>query len=123
MTLWSIFRSPLIFGGDLPTTDEATFQLITNPEVLAVDQHSSGNRQVYDRDNIRVWTAGEYVAVFNLNEQSRDVSVAWESIGFSRSNWKVRDLWARRDLGSKSQLTVTLRPHASASFLVSNIDR
>jgi hypothetical protein len=119
MTLWSIFRSPLIFGGDLPTTDEATFQLITNPEVLAVDQHSSGNRQVYDGDNIRVWTAGQYVAVFNLSEQSRDVNLAWGSIGLSRSSWKVRDLWVRSDLGSKSQLSVTLRPHASALFLVS----
>jgi alpha-galactosidase len=42
MTLWSIFRSPLIFGGDLPSNDAATTALITNQEVLQVDQHSSG---------------------------------------------------------------------------------
>ena len=78
MTLWSIFRSPLIFGGDLPSNDAATTALITNEEVIEVDQHSSGGHQVLDRGNIRAWVAdgakpGEhYVAVFNLGEAERE---------------------------------------------------
>ena len=122
MSLWCIFRSPLIFGGDLPATDEATFKLITNPEVLEVNQHSSGNRQVYDRENIRVWTAraagsGEnYVAAFNLGSQTGEVKVDWTSLGLSGTNWNVRDLWARTDQGRKPRLELTLRPHASALY-------
>ncbi len=57
MTLWSIFRSPLIFGGDLPRNDAATNALITNEEVIAMDQHSRNNRQSYDKNDIRAWTA------------------------------------------------------------------
>ncbi|MGI8771167.1 MAG: glycoside hydrolase family 27 protein [Acidobacteriaceae bacterium] len=47
MTLWSIFRSPLMFGGDLPSNDDMTLALISNPEVLAVNQASTGGHQVY----------------------------------------------------------------------------
>ena len=57
MTLWSMFRSPLIFGGDLPSADSATLALLTNREVLEIDQNSSGNRQVLERGNLRVWLA------------------------------------------------------------------
>ena len=50
MTLWCIFPSPLIVGGDLPAADAWTLSLLTNPEVIAVDQHSSGNRPVINTD-------------------------------------------------------------------------
>ena len=72
MTLWSIFRSPLIFGGDLPSADAATLALLTNREVLDVNQNSSDNRQVLERGNVRVWLADapdlkeKYTAVFNF---------------------------------------------------------
>jgi len=55
MTLWSIFRSPLFFGGDLPSNDAATTALITNEEVLKVNQHGRTGHQVLDRENIRAW--------------------------------------------------------------------
>ena len=44
MSLWAIFRSPLMMGGDLPSNDAFTLGLLTNPEVLAVNQRSTGNR-------------------------------------------------------------------------------
>src|ERR1039458_254279 len=47
MTLWCIFRSPLMMGGDLPTLDSFTRSLLSNPEVLAVNQHSSGATIAY----------------------------------------------------------------------------
>ena len=77
MTLWSIARSPLIHGGDMTKTDAATLALLTNPEVIAVDQASTDNRQV-DRDEKNVvWTARDsrssdaYLALFNLGEEAR----------------------------------------------------
>ena len=85
MTLWSICRSPLIFGGDLPQNDAFTLSLMTNDEVIAVDQHSSGGRQLFRRDDLIAWTADvdgskdKYLAVFNArDEQPAAVSVVVE---------------------------------------------
>jgi hypothetical protein len=77
MSLWSISRSPLMFGGDLPSNDAFTLSLLTNPEVIAVDQHSSNNRQLFRTDDKVAWVAdapngGKYLAVFNLNDSSGD---------------------------------------------------
>jgi hypothetical protein len=122
MTLWSIFRSPLIFGGDLPSNDPATTALITNEEVLEVDQHSSGGHQVLDRGNIRAWVAdgakpGEhYVAVFNLGEADETVDLRWQDVGIAARPAQVQDLWQNQALGSADGVHVRLRPHASALY-------
>lgn len=74
MTLWSITRSPLMFGGDLPSNDAFTLSLLNNPEVLKVNQQSGGNRQLFRTAGQVAWVAdapggGKYLAVFNLNDQ------------------------------------------------------
>ena len=71
MSLWSITQSPLMFGGDLPSNDAFTLSLLTNPEVLAVNQHGSASQQVYRTGDQVAWVAdapggGKYVALFNL---------------------------------------------------------
>jgi alpha-galactosidase len=77
MTLWSIARSPLMYGGDLTKTDDATLALLTNDEVLAVNQHSTNNRPLFNRDEIVAWTADvpgssdKYLAVFNIRDRDR----------------------------------------------------
>jgi hypothetical protein len=130
MTLWSVFRSPLIFGGALPALDSATLRLLTNPEVLAVNQRGRAPRQVLERDGLRVWRshapAGreEFVAVFNLDERPRTLSLAWNEIGLQAGRRPVRDLWARRPLGRLRTLAVQLPPHGSALYRVAPpIDR
>ncbi len=126
MTLWSIFRSPLIVGGDLPTLDAATLALLTNPEVLAVDQRGDAPRQVLERPGLRVWRSGVpgsrdwYVAVFNLDSLPRHVDLAWSEVGVGPGVHAVRDLWARRPLGTFARLSVDLAPHASALYRVSS---
>lgn len=75
MTLWSIARSPLMHGGDLTRTDAFTLSLLTNPEVIAVDQASANNRPLFDRDGLVAWTADvpgstdKYLAVFNARDR------------------------------------------------------
>lgn len=77
MTLWCIARSPLIFGGDVTRLDPFTLELLTNPEVLAVNQASTNNRQVSRDGDLIVWAADvpdsrdRYVALFNA--QGTDV--------------------------------------------------
>jgi hypothetical protein len=72
MSLWSIFKSPLMFGGNLPDNDAFTQSLITNKEVLYVNQHSTNNKQHSNDSQWVVWTADDpanndkFVAVFNL---------------------------------------------------------
>ncbi len=73
MTLWSIARSPLIMGGNMPRNDDFTLSLLTNDEVLAVNQASLNNRQVYSRSNHVAWMADvpnskdKYLALFNAS--------------------------------------------------------
>lgn len=73
MSLWSVARSPLIFGGDMTKLDAFTRDLLTNPEVLAVNQHSTNNRQLSRHGDLIVWaadapgTGDKYVALFNAS--------------------------------------------------------
>lgn len=79
MSLWSIGRSPLIFGGDMTQLDAFTKQMLTNPEMLKVNQESTNNRQVSRNKNLVVWTADvpnskdKYVALFNAQSKGDDI--------------------------------------------------
>lgn len=71
MTLWSIFKSPLMFGGHLPDNDEFTNSLLTNEEVLSMHRTSTNNREWYNKEDRIAWTADDpatgdkFVALFN----------------------------------------------------------
>jgi len=124
MTLWSIFRSPLMYGGDLPTLDAYTKGLLTNSDVLAVDQHSTGNRVAYSKHDVRVWTAksangATYVAVFNLGDVAAPISVKWSEIGVARTVKSLKNLWTGEVVGgAQTGLTIQLAPHASALYAI-----
>lgn len=70
MNLWTIFKSPLMFGGDLPQNDEFTNSLLTNRDVLHMHSTSTNNRELSNEDNKIIWTADDpetgdkYVAMF-----------------------------------------------------------
>src|ERR1700733_14376652 len=124
MTLWSIFRSPLIMGGDLPSSDQWTKSLLTNPEAISVDQRSRNNQVVISTDRIVVWRAqperepGYYVAVFNIGDSEQIVHYEWKDLGLPSASYRIRDLWARNSIGSAGSLTIKLRPHASKLYLL-----
>ena len=129
LTLWCIFPSPLMVGGDLPKAHPWTTSLLTNPEVIAVDQHSTGNHPVITTDKTVVWVAqsaaagGHYLAVFNLTESSQIVQYAWKDLGFTSTKYKLRALWERKDLGPADSVTVTLPPHGSVLYEASPVGR
>src|SRR6266498_720635 len=87
LTLWSIFRSPLIMGGNLLRSDAWTTSLLTNTEVITVDQHSRQNRPVITTDKVVIWTArpesgrDAYLAVFNISDTEQTVHYAWSDLG------------------------------------------
>lgn len=101
MTLWVIARSPLMIGGDLPSTDPATLALFTHPDVLAVNQHSSNNREVFREDPLVLWAADgpagvRYAAAFNLGEEPLTVWVDAQNLGFPADAGEVTELWTGR---------------------------
>lgn len=81
MSLWAIGRSPLIFGGDMTKLDDFTKEMLTNPEMLKVNQHSINNRQVSREKNLIVWTADvpnskdKYVALFNAQTRGENLDL------------------------------------------------
>jgi hypothetical protein len=122
ITLWAIFRSPLIMGGNLTMLDRWTTSLLTNPEVIAVDQHSRGNRAVITTHRTAVWLArpqsgrGYYLAAFNLDSAPRQLAFSWKELGLPGAGYRLRDLWRRKNLGSASSFSVNLAPHASVLY-------
>jgi alpha-galactosidase len=124
LTLWCISRSPLMIGANLTRMDAGTQQLLSNPEVLAVDQNSSAARVVYSEGKLVVWRAtagtgsGEYIAIFNLGESAQSRDLAWPQVGIGARAALLRDLWLHQDLGAQPQLHVNLGAHASALYRV-----
>ena len=123
MTLWCIFRSPLIMGGNLTRMDEWTTSLLTNSEVLAVDQHSTGGRQVIAGDNAIAWRAeagpnAHYVAAFNLGEETRTLAWSWKQLGLNAASYHVRDLWQQKNLGAAEKLSVSVKAHGAVLLRV-----
>jgi hypothetical protein len=122
MTLWSIARAPLMFGGDMVKMDEYTLSLLTNDEVLAVDQHSLNNRPLYDRAGLVAWTADvpgspdRYLALFNANGSSASCGVKLADLGLGGPA-RVRDLWAGSDLGTCGpEFSAELPPHGAGLY-------
>ncbi|AQR73704.1 glycoside hydrolase family 27 protein [Sphingomonas sp. LM7] len=120
MSLWSIARSPLIMGGDLRALDADTLALLTNDEVLRVNQHGSEARQLFRTGNHVAWTSRDgnarYLALFNIGETTDEVAVDLAALGIS-GNARVRDLWTGKDLSdAHRRIAVTLPPHGSALY-------
>ena len=124
VTLWCIFPSPLMIGGDLLKADAWTISLLTDPEVIAMDQHSTSNHPVITTEKTVVWLAesakarGHYLAVFNLQDAPQVVHYSWKELGLPEGKNKLRDLWEHRNLGSAKSMNVTLPPHGSALYRV-----
>ncbi|WP_370310448.1 glycoside hydrolase family 27 protein [Sphingobium abikonense] len=125
MTLWAIARSPLIMGGDLRHLDAATLALLTNREVIAVNQASRDNRPHFIEDGTRIWSAtaedggGRYLALFNTSDKAREVGIDLKAFGLSQPV-AVRDLWAGTALGSQAERVAAALPaHGAALYRLS----
>jgi alpha-galactosidase len=103
-TLWAVSAAPLYVGNDLTQLDEFGLTLLTNPEVIAVNQAGVPARPVSVLTDHQVWyslnaDSSYTVAVFNLGRTEADIEVSWSDLGLTGSA-RVRDLWATKNLGS-----------------------
>jgi len=123
ITLWAIENAPLLLGADLTSLDSGDLALLTNSEVIGVDQAGHPAHPVDRTTQEQAWVApngnGSYtVALFNLSGATSTVSVDWPSVGFNGSA-SVRDLWAHSNLGTFTNgYSVSLPEHGSALLTV-----
>ena len=114
-----------MLGGDLKSDDDWTIALLTNPEVIAVDQQSADSHPVIATDKTVVWLSkqadgrGYYLAVFNVSPGAEDVHYDWTELGLPPAEYEIRDIWERADIGPTMALKLRLRSHACALYRVS----
>jgi hypothetical protein len=98
VTLWSIARSPLILGANLTKLDPWTTSLITNAEVIRMNQHGHDQKQVTQDGDLIAWTSkgapGEhYLALFNLGDTDLVVDRPFAAYGLPKGILKAHDAW------------------------------
>jgi len=115
-SLWCLLAAPLIYGGDMTKIDPFTLSLLTNDEVIAIDQDPLGQaaRRVAKQGRAEVWArdledGSKAVGLFNRGEDPTDVSIDWTALGLA-GNQVARDLWRQKDLGSFDGIFTTSVP-------------
>ncbi len=118
MSLWCILAAPLIAGNDLTKMSAETLAILTNPDVIAVDQDPAGieGHRVTEEGPLQVWVkpladGSKAVGLFNEGESTMPVTVHFKDVGLN-GPVSVRDLWARKDLGTfKGSYTAQVPRH------------
>jgi alpha-galactosidase len=107
ISLWCLLASPLLIGCPIEQMDAFTLSLLSNDEVLAIDQDELGRqaRQVSVEGDRQIWAkpladGSRAVGLFNLGENPQEVSVTWSQLDLAGPQ-QVRDLWRQHDLGAK----------------------
>jgi alpha-galactosidase len=105
LSLWCLVAAPLIFSGDLTRMDDFTLSLLTNDEVIEVDQDVLGKpgKRVSKRGDLEVWMkdmedGSKAVGLFNRGEGQPEVIAEWTDLSI-KGQQKVRDLWRQKDVG------------------------
>ena len=123
MSMWCLLAAPLMIGCDIRNMDADTRRILTNPEVIAVDQDSLGKQgnRVARTGSTDVWrkplVGGELaVALLNRGDQETMITASWQVLGLDPGTViKVRDLWAHENLDNyEDHFTMKVGPHATA---------
>jgi alpha-galactosidase len=118
VSLWCLVAAPLIFSGDMTRLDEFTLSLLTNDEVIEVDQDTLGKpgNRVSKSEDLEVWAkpmadGSRAVGLFNRGEFPATVTAKWSDLGLAGTQ-TVRDLWRQKDLGQfKDQFQAQVPRH------------
>jgi len=119
-SLWALMAAPLIAGNDLRTMTPEIRDILTNKEVIAVDQDPVGRqgRRVLKDGDLEVWAkqlqnGDRAVILLNRSSADHEIAVNWERIGYpAHLNAAVRDLWAHKDLGKfTGKFSATVASH------------
>jgi len=125
ITFWSIYKSPLMIGGNLPENRDLELKLLTNEEVLAVNQQGENPKQLVKTDSSQVWVSkvpggtAMYVALFNTGNNAATIPLNFSALGL-KGKLTVRDLWNKKDIGIfKNQFSQKINTHGALLLKVS----
>jgi alpha-galactosidase len=130
VTLWSMLAAPMVLASDLTALDPFTLSLLTNDEVLAVNQDVLGRQamRVSQHDGIEVWAkdmedGSKAVALFNRGEAQAAVTAQWADLAI-QGKQNIRDLWRQKNLGEfDSEFKVPIASHGAQLFLISKAQK
>lgn len=126
MTLWSIFRSPLMIGGEMTGFDDFTMRLLTNAAVLEMHRNARHAHQVWRKEINGVehilWTAvsaesGQYLAVFNTGEADSEIEIPLTDLEIY-SPVDGTELWSGKSFTSEASVPCRLNSHGAKAFLL-----
>jgi len=124
-SLWALLNAPLIAGNDLRSMNDSTRAILTNRDVIAVDQDWGGmqGHKVRDDGELEVWVkpmsnGDRAVVLLNRGATAARLTASMQEIGVSGARPGARDLWTHRDTTVDGALAATLAPHSAAMYLV-----
>jgi len=125
MSLWALAPSPLMLGNNLPDTDDWTLSLLTNDEVMAVNQDPLGSpaRRVMQSRGTEIWVkplknGSKAIGLFNRSAAAEEVELNWNDAGLNGKR-ALRDIWLRKDLGVfKEKYVAQIPSHGAVLLLV-----
>ncbi len=124
MSLWCIFRSPLMFGGNLPDNDDFTLSILTNKRVLEVLNKSSNNRPLFNDEAKAAWAADgtdkktKFVALFNKVKQAEKIEVDLQQLGIT-GKFQLIDLWSgTTTMESSTSFAPTINAHGAGLYKI-----
>ncbi|MBS7341102.1 MAG: glycoside hydrolase family 27 protein [Lachnospiraceae bacterium] len=129
LTLWCIFRSPLMIGGEMTGFDDFTMSLVTNRDILDMHKDARHSHQVFRKeiDGVEhiLWTAvsargGQYVAVFNAGEKDSEIEIPLVDLEIY-DQISGKELWSGQEVQAEESLTVKLESHGAKAFLLKPI--
>jgi alpha-galactosidase len=119
-SLWALLAAPLMAGNDLRAMTDATRDILTNEEIIAIDKDALGRQgyKVRDDGDLEIWIrqlndGSRAVVLFNRGETEQEMTVNWTEIGYtSEMTAAVRNLWQKKDQGSsRGHFTASVPPH------------
>ena len=118
MTLWCIFKSPLMIGAHIPQNRPIDYKLLTNPDLIEINQKGIEPKEAFRSDSCYVWTSlmpngDRNIAVFNGSIGEKTVALSFEQLGMTENRgYRLRDLWNKTDEGiHKTNYVAHVRPH------------
>ena len=127
MTLWCIFRSPLMIGAEMRDNDDFTLSLLTNKRLLDMHRNGRKARQVMRKDDLVIWKSQTkdgktYIALFNIGEKKNELKLKFKDLGLEEKKDSKEisaiDIWEDCETTLKDKMKIKLEPHSVKCFEV-----
>lgn len=127
MTLWAMFRSPLMFGGDMTMNDAFTLSLLQNRDLIEINQNAWGGHEVYRKGNEIVWAAYReghsiYLAHFNVGDEEISAEFNPAFLGV-REAVNAREIWSGEEREGITGVKSVIPPHGVRLYVLGQCEK